>query len=140
MAGGGLSVDFQREVLHRLASITAEQQRHREAIDALRAALVEPFADLKPYGALNRKAAASAMSMSVSKLDHLIRTGKIRPGADPHLVPVSEVKRYCAPRAPRVRRPVIGHRARRVNVDGQSDEAWAEMKRRLREKAKRPAR
>jgi hypothetical protein len=86
--------------------------------------------------AVKRAVAAKMMGIGVTKLDALVREGKIRTAEDSHLVPVAEVKRYCAPKAPRTRRPAVGHRARRkLNVDTQSDEAWDEASRRLRAKA-----
>lgn len=99
----------------------------------LRAVIREEISRLpatEPH-ALKRTAAAKAMGISTGKLDGLIASGKVRTAEDPRLVPMSEVKRYCAPKTPRQRRRLGGHRVRRT-VDGQSDEAWAEMKRKLR--------
>lgn len=80
--------------------------------------------------ALKRSAAAKAMGISVRKLEQLIIAGKVSTAEDVRLVPMSEVKRYCAPKAKRQRRRLGGHRLRRT-VDGQSDEAIADMKRAL---------
>lgn len=102
------------------------------AILAAIAQLREELRTLAPQPvAVKRADAARLMGISVTKLDALIRTKKIRTAEDSHLVPMAEIRRYCAPKAPRQRKPAVGHRARR-SVDGQSDEAIAEMKRALR--------
>lgn len=88
--------------------------------------------DNTPAVALKRAEAAKAMSMSRRKLEQLIAAGKIRTADDAHLVPMSEVRRYCAPKLKRKRAPAIGHRARAKHVDGQGEEAIAEMKRAVR--------
>ena len=82
--------------------------------------------------AVKRTQAAKLMGVSLRKLGALISAKKIRTTEDPHLVPMSEVRRYCAPKSPRQRKPSVGHRARIRHDDGQSDEAIAEMRRRLR--------
>jgi hypothetical protein len=96
--------------------------------EELRAALSETRTERH---ALKRADAAKAMGISVSKLDSLVRTGKVRTAEDSHLIPVAEVKRYCAPKTRRKRKPAIGHRARMKHIDAQSDEAWGEASRRV---------
>lgn len=51
--------------------------------------------------AVRRAEAAKLMGVSRTKLEALIRDGKVRTAVDVHLVPMSEVRRYCAPRQPR---------------------------------------
>jgi len=84
--------------------------------------------------ALKRAAAAVAMGISRRKLEKLIATGKVRTASDEHLVPLSEVRRYCAPKTPRQRKPAVGYRARMRNVDSQSDEAFELATKALRRK------
>lgn len=104
-------------------AILAAVRRLESKVDAMSA----------PREALKRRDAAAAMGISLSKLEKLIARGKVRTASgDHHLVPMSEVRRYCAPKASRERSPAVGHRARLRNVDGQSDEAIDEMKRALR--------
>ncbi len=52
-------------------------------------------------GAVKRRAAAKMMGVSLTKLEALIRDGEIRTAVDRHLVPLSEVRRYCSPKQPR---------------------------------------
>lgn len=80
--------------------------------------------------ALKRAEAARAMGISRRKLEKLIAAGKVRTAEDPHLVPVAEVKRYCAPKTPRGRNRA-GRRPALV-IDETSPEAVAAMKRELR--------
>lgn len=105
-----------------LDSIAAVLERITARLDAREAA--QPVA-------LKRSAAAKAMGVSSRKLEQLIVAGKVATAEDVRLVPMSEIRRYCAPKTKRQRRRLGGHRLRRT-VDGQSDEAIAEMKRSLR--------
>jgi hypothetical protein len=52
-------------------------------------------------GAVKRRLAAKMMGIGLSKLEALIRDGEIRTAVDRHLVPLSEVRRYCSPKQPR---------------------------------------
>lgn len=81
--------------------------------------------------AVKRSVAAKMMGISTRKLEQLITAGKVRTTEDTRLVPVAEVKRYCAPKAPRQRRRLGGHRVRRT-TDGQSDEAIEAARRAMR--------
>lgn len=119
-----------------LAEMTRELRALRKGLDRMREEL---RAQATPVQALKRAEAAKAMGVSVGKLDGLIRDGKVRTTDDAHLIPMAEVRRYCAPKTKRKRRPAIGHRARRkLNIDTQSDEAWDEASKRLHEKAEAP--
>jgi hypothetical protein len=89
-----------------------------------------------PVQALKRAQAAQAMSVSVSKLDALVRTGKVRTAEDSHLIPMAEIRRYCAPKVKRERRPAVGHRARMKAADGQSDDAIAAARELITSKAR----
>jgi hypothetical protein len=88
--------------------------------------------------AVKRAVAAKMMGIGVTKLDALVREGKVRHAEeDAHLIPVAEVKRYCAPKTKRQRRPSVGVRALRLkHNDAQSDEAIEEARRLVRAKAR----
>lgn len=85
--------------------------------------------------AVRRAVAAKMMGVSRRKLEQLISGGRVRTAQDAHLVPMAEIKRYCAPKVKRERRPAVGHRARQRYVDGQSDEALDLATRAIRTKA-----
>lgn len=108
-----------------------------EALELLRRISIKLDTLTAPREALRRREAARAMGVSLSKLEKLIKRGKVRTSDDAHLVPMSEVRRYCAPKTKRARKPSVGHRVRNRHVDGQSDEAVAELRQRLRAKAAR---
>lgn len=111
-----------------IAEMLAELRRIHERLDALtRPAEVSPVA-------VKRKDAARLLGISLRKLELLIVAGRLRTAEDVRLIPMAEVKRYCAPKAKRQRRRLGGHRVRRSN-DGQSDEALDALKARLRAKA-----
>lgn len=96
---------------------------------------IEALAAPQPV-AVKRAVAAQLCGIGVSKLDALIRAGKIRTAEDSHLVPMSEVRRYCAPKQKRERKPAVGHRARqKKHLDAQSDEAWDSVTQRVRGRA-----
>jgi hypothetical protein len=75
--------------------------------------------------AVKRSVAAKMLGVGLTKLDALVREGKLKTAEDSHLIPVVELRRYAAPKTPRKRKPAVGHRARMKHVDGTSDEAWA---------------
>ncbi len=81
--------------------------------------------------AVKRREAARLMGVSLPKLEKLIAKGAVKTTEDVHLVPMAEVRRYCAPKSPRKRKPSVGYR-RSKHVEGQGEEAIAEMKRALR--------
>ena len=105
------------EVVARLARIEAQLER---------------LATTPAPVAVKRSVAAKMMGVSLPKLVRLIAAGKVKTADDEHLIPVAEVRRYCAPKASRQRKAALGYRARQKHVDGQSEEAITEMRRRLR--------
>lgn len=74
--------------------------------------------------AVKRSVAAKMLGIGVTKLDALVREGKLKTAEDSHLIPVAELRRYAAPKSPRKRKPAVGHRARAKHIEAQSDEAW----------------
>lgn len=108
-----------------LDAIAREVRALRKSLDKMREEYRAVVEQLPPRdGAVKRAVAAKLCGISVSKLDALIRDGKIRTTEDSRLVPMSEVRRFTAPKQKRQRKPAIGHRARMKNLDAQSDEAW----------------
>lgn len=109
------------------SSAASELRSIRKGLDKLRAevraALAAQAPAPPPNGAVKRAVAAKMMGIGSTKLDLLIKAGKVATAEDKTLVPIAEVKRYCAPKPKRERRPAVGHRARMKHVDGQSDEA-----------------
>lgn len=119
--------------------MAAAELRIMKALDKLRAEVRSALAAVQPaVGAVKRSVAARLMGVSSSKLDTLIKLGKVRTADDRTLVPIAEVKRYTAPKAKRQRRPSVGHRARMKHVDGQSDEALADATKAIRERKAGP--
>lgn len=115
-----------------LDAITRELRRLNKALDLQRAELRAVVEQLPPRdGAVKRVVAARLCGISPSKLDALVRAGKIRTTEDSHLVPMSEVRRFTAPKQKRQRKPAIGHRARMKHVDAQGEEAWNDANRRV---------
>ncbi len=117
-----------------MSTTAAELRSIRKGLDKLRAevrALLEVRGETAQFGAVKRSVAAKMMGIGTTKLDELIAAGKVSTAEDERLVPLSEVRRYCAPKAKRQRRPSVGLRAMRKHVDTQGDEAIAEMKRAL---------
>jgi len=106
-------------------AVLDELRRINARLDALGGAAREPVA-------VKRREAARLMGISIRKLELLLVGGKVRTTEDPRLVPMAEVKRYCAPKAKRKRRPAVGYRARLKNVDGQGDEAIEQARRAMR--------
>lgn len=87
--------------------------------------------------AVKRTVAARLLGIGVTKLDALVRDGKLATAEDVRLIPMREIERYCAPRPKRQRAPSVGVRAsRRQAVDTQSDEAIEEYRRSLRKAAR----
>lgn len=124
MNAAGKDLDVARE----LRSIRKGLDKLREEMRAQNAA---PTRD----GAVKRAVAAKMMGVGLTKLDALIRAGRVATAQDSHLIPLAEVRRFCAPKPKRERKPAVGHRARMKHVDGTSDEAWDSATRRLRSKA-----
>lgn len=119
------------------SEVLAELKVIRAYMERSNAALARTESIPAQSAALKRADAAKAMGISRRKLEQLIAAGKVRTAEDAHLVPVAEVKRYCAPKMPKQRRPAVGHRARMKHVDGQSDEAWELATKALRERKAR---
>lgn len=119
---------FPADIRRLLDTLAREQRSLRKGLDRMREEL---RAQAVPAHALKRAEAAKAMGVSISKLDALVRVGKVRTADDVHLIPMSEVRRYTAPKQRRQRRPAVGHRARQRRVDTQSDEAWDDVTQRV---------
>lgn len=66
--------------------------------------------------AVKRSVAAKMMGIGTTKLDALIRSGELATAQDRTLVPLSEVRRYCAPKEPH------RHKRRRSPVRLNSDD------------------
>lgn len=118
-------------------SIATELASIRKGLDALRAEM-RAVAEASPPrdGAAKRQQAARMMGVSVSKLDALVRENKVRTADDAHLIPMAEIRRYCAPKVKRERKPAVGHRARMKHVDAQSDDAIAAAKETIRSRTR----
>jgi hypothetical protein len=83
-------------------STAAELRSIRKGLDKLRAevrALLQ--AQAPASGAVKRTIAAKLMGIGRTKLDNLIASGDVRTAVDTRLVPMSEVRRYTAPKLPR---------------------------------------
>jgi len=78
-----------------LATLLAEVRALHAKVDAALAR------QATSEGAMRRRDAAKAMGLSLTKLEGLIRSGKVKTAVDVHLIPLSEVRRYCAPKTPR---------------------------------------
>lgn len=109
-----------------------------EQIAELRAMLAQLLNAQATPQAVKRSEAARLMGVRPRKLEALIASGKVATAAeDVRLVPMAEIRRYCAPKVARQRKPSVGVRAsRRPAVDTQSEEAIAELKARLRSKGR----
>lgn len=119
-------------------STAAELRSLRKGLDRLRAevrALLEARVEASRDGSVKRAVAAEIIGIGVTKLDGLIRARKLATCEDVTLIPLAEIRRYCAPKPKRQRRPAIGVRAMRRH-DGQSDEAIAAARLTVREKAR----
>jgi hypothetical protein len=83
-------------------AILAELKALRRGIARLRKDFeANATASVGMNGAVKRRAAAKMMGVGLTKLESLIRAGEVRTAVDRHLIPLSEVRRYCAPKQPR---------------------------------------
>jgi hypothetical protein len=110
-----------------LETLAKQVERQAKALEQLVAKLDRGSAP--EAQAVKRSVAAKLMGIGGTKLDELIAAGKVRTAVDVKLVPMSEVKRYCAPKAPRGR---ASGRKPSLVIDETSAEAVAAMKRDLR--------
>lgn len=117
-----------------MSPMARELRSLRKGLDKLREEVRAVLAEAAPRdGAVKRAVAAKLMGVSVGKLDTLVKKGKVATTEDTHLVPMAEVRRYCAPRPKRRHKPAIGHRARsRKRLAGQTDEAFDSARQMLR--------
>lgn len=114
-----------------IKDVARELRSIRKGLDKLRAEFkAATEATRSQPHAVKRSVAAKLMGIGVTKLDTLIKLGKVRTADDRTLVPLSEVKRYTAPKAPRGRN-TAGRRPALV-IDETSPDAVEAMKRELR--------
>lgn len=114
--------------------LARELRSIRKGLDRLREEMRAQSTAAPRDGAVKRAVAAKLMGVGLTKLAALVKVGTVATAQDTHLIPMAEVRRYCAPKPKRERRPAVGHRARMKHVDGQSDEAWDDATKRLRTK------
>lgn len=84
------------------AAITKELRAMRRELAKLRRDFeAASAASAGRDGAVKRRVAAKMMNVGLTKLEALIRDGEIRTAVDRHLIPLSEIRRYCSPKQPR---------------------------------------